>query len=383
MEQKQLDEIEQSFTGEEFIEDDIIIEQVKPKARTVAKNIAKPKREAKEVKETKRILEKKAEVKKVVEVKTAKAETHKSKASSAPEAWLHVKKTTVSKEAHTMEEPTQQVPKAEPKIEVWHEEPKEEKGMFKEVSTWKALTGIVLIFLLLSVFTQGFSFAKGESVTGATISQTDAETQALAFVNDNLLQPPFTAQLKTTEEMGSLYKITFSIAGEEVDSYMTKDGSLFFPQGFNPQKSLVEQLNKAETATETAPQTTPKETIEEVVIDGQTQEVTTTQVPREETETETASPEINTASNTEYDIKAKKWLFNPNKITVPVGSIITLRITPESMEAFTFLLTAFSVRQEVSEPTTIQFTADRKGTFPFSCGSCEEYRGMTGTIVVE
>ena len=51
MEQKQLDEIEQSFTGEEFIEDDIIIEQVRPKAKPMAKTIAKPmKKEVKEIK---------------------------------------------------------------------------------------------------------------------------------------------------------------------------------------------------------------------------------------------------------------------------------------------------------------------------------------------
>lgn len=385
MEQKQLDEIEQSFTGEEFIEDDIIIEQVRPKARPMAKPIAKPvKKEVKEVKEAKRVPEKKvAEVKRVVEVKSAKADIHKSKASSVSEARLHKEK-IVSKEAHKMEEPIQQVPKAEPKIEVWHEEPKEGKGMFAEASTWKALTGIVLILLLLSVFTQGFNFAKGDGATGAAIAQSDAETQALAFVNDNLLQPPFVATIKSTADTGSLYKITFSIAGEDVDSYMTKDGSLFFPQGFNPQKSLVEQLNKAGTPSDvsTAPtDATDAETIEEVTINGRTGEVTTTQVPVEETET--APSETNTATNTEYTIKAKKWLFSPNKITVPLGSTITLRITPEDMDTFTFLLSAFSVRQEVSEPTTVQFTADRKGTFPFSCGSCAEFRGMTGTIVVE
>ena len=396
MEQKQLDEIEQSFTGEEFIEDDIIIEQVRPKLKPMAKTIAKPmKKEVKEVKEVKRAPEKKAEVlrskasgmpeasplsiKRVSEVKSAKADIHKSKASSVPEARIHKEK-IVSKEAHKMEEPIQQVPKAEPKIEVWYDEPKEEKGMFKEVSTWKALTGIVLILLLLSVFTQGFNFIKGEGVTGAAISQGDAETQALAFVNDNLLQPPFVAQVTSTEEIGSLYKIKFSIAGEEVDSYMTKDGSLFFPQGFNPQKSLLEQLNKAGTSDVSAAPAT-EDTIEEVVINGQTGEVTTTQVPVEETET--APADTTTAGNTEYVIKAKKWLFSPNKITVPLGSTITLSVTPEEMDTFTFLLSAFGVRQEVSGPTTIQFTADRKGTFPFSCGSCEEFRGMTGTVVVE
>lgn len=364
MEQKQLDEIEQSFTGEEFIEEDIIIEQARPKVKIMAKPITKPK---KEVREAKRVPEKKAEDKRVVEAKAPKTE----------------KKVALTKEESKME-PITPVQKTEPKIEVWHEEPKAEepKGLFKEVSTWKALTGIVLILLLLSVFTQGFSFAKGNEITGAAISQGDAETQALAFVNDNLLQPPFTAQLKSTEEMGSLYKITFSIAGEEVNSYMTKDGTLFFPQGFDPKKSLVEQLTAAGTSASPPDSAVPEEEfIEEVTINGTSGEVTTKLVPAEETER--VAEETSGTGSTEYTIKAKKWLFSPNKITVPLGSTVTLRITPEDIDTFTFLLQAFGVRQQVSEPMTVQFIADKKGSFPFLCGSCEERRGMAGTVVVE
>lgn len=369
MEQKQLDEIEPSFTGEEFIEEDIIIEQARPKAKPMAKNvIAKPtKKEVKDDKETKRIPEKKAEVRRMVEVKAAKA----------------AKKIEKNAKEESKMEPITPVQKTEPKIEVWHEEPKaeESKGLFKEVSTWKALTGIVLILLLLSVFTQGFSFAKGNEITGAAISQVDAETQALAFVNDNLLQPPFTAQVQSTEEMGSLYKIIFSIAGEEVNSYMTKDGTLFFPQGFDPKRSLLDQLTTAGTSASSPDSAVPEgEFIEEVIINGSSGEIITRQVPVEE---ETAPVEETTTGSTDYTIKAKKWFFSPNKIKVPLGSTVTLRITPEDMNTFTFLLTAFRVRQEVSGPTTVQFTADKKGTFPFSCGSCGEFRGMTGTVVVE
>ncbi len=343
MEQKQLDEIEQSFAGEEFIDDDIIIEQVKPKSKA-----GRPRKEAKKMPEKK------------VEAKTAPAE-----------------KKAASPEEFTRMQPAQAVPHAKPTIEVGPAEPPEEKGLFKEVSTWKMLTGIVLILLLLSVFTQGFSFAK-ESVTGAVISQGDAEAQALAFVNDNLLQPPFAAQVQASAEIGSLYKITFSIAGEEVDSYMTKDGSLFFPQGFDPTQGLLQQLTKAGT-----PAAAPAgEFVEEVIINASSGEVITRQVPAEEAET-AAAEETVPESNTEYTITAKKWLFSPTKVTVPLGSAVTFRIMPEDMPPFMFILTAFNLRQEVSGPTTVQFTADKKGTFPFSCGSCEEFRGMTGTIVVE
>ncbi len=360
MEQKQLDELEQSFTGEEFIDEDIIIEQVRPKTKAVAIKLKGKEMKKEALKETKKAS--KVEEKKVVEVKAAKPEAHKK---ALPEK--------AAKEEFTMEEPIQPAPKAEPKIEVWPEE-KEQKGLFKEASTWKMITGVVLILLLLSVFTQGFSFAKGDGATAAVISQGDAETQALAFVNSNLLQPPFVAQVKSTQEMSSLYKITFSIAGEEVDSYMTKDGQLFFPQGFDPQKSLVEQLTSAGTSSEE----TKGEYIEEVIINGSTGEVTVQEVPVEEAETAAVE-----STQTEYTITAKKWLFSPNKITVPVGSTVTLTIVPENMQPFTFLIQAFNVRQDVSGLTTVQFTADKQGSFPFVCGSCEEFRGMMGTIVVE
>lgn len=374
MEQKQLDELEKSFTGEEFIDDDIIIEQVRPKAKPMQK--FKP-----EIKEHKRapekIPDKKVDViknkaskealseKKVVEVKAAKAEGHKKV--------LPLK--AVSKEEFKMEESIQPTPKAEPKIEVWHEESSDQKGLFKEAGTWKMITGVVLILLLLSVFTQGFSFAKGEGATGAVISQSDAEIQALAFVNDNLLQPPFVAQVKSTEEMSSLYKITFSIAGEDVDSYMTKDGALFFPQGFNPQKSLVEQLTTAGTSSETPE---PEgEYIEEVTINGTSGEMTTQIVPVEEAETAPVE------SETEYTITAKKWLFTPNRFTVDLGASVTLHIIPQNMAPFTFKIEGLDVQQEISGPTTVEFTASKEGSFTFLCSSCEEFRGMMGTIVVE
>ena len=371
MEQKQLDEVEQPFLGEEFMDEEVIIEQARPKAKAA---VARPKKEGKEIKK----MERKTEEKKVVEARVPKAEKSRNPEPSPESSSLPGKETAAREE-----------PKAEPRIEVWSAEPKTGRGLLAEVSTWKALTGIVLIVLLLSVFTQGFSFAKGNGLTAAAISQNDAEAQALAFVNDNLLQPPFAAKINSSEDLGALYKITFSIAGEEVNSYITRDGALFFPQGFDPKRSLVEQLTAAGTSGTAVEATTEARNpntntispgaIEEVIINGTTGEVTVREVPPEEIAAE-AAPGV---AQTDYTITAKKWLFSPNRITVPMGSAVTLQIVPENIPAFTFLLPAFNVRREVSGPATIQFTADKKGSFPFLCGSCEDFRGMTGTLVVE
>ena len=39
-------------------------------------------------------------------------------------------------------------------------------------------------------------------------------------------------EIESSAEENGLYKVSLSVAGQSVDSYITKDGSLFFPQGF-------------------------------------------------------------------------------------------------------------------------------------------------------
>ena len=57
--------------------------------------------------------------------------------------------------------------------------------------------------------------------------------KALDYVNSQLLQPPFVATIDSSEELDNLYKIVLSVVGQTVDSYVTKDGKFFFPQGFD------------------------------------------------------------------------------------------------------------------------------------------------------
>lgn len=108
----------------------------------------------------------------------------------------------------------------------------DDSGMFKDASTWKVLTGIAILLLVLSIFTQGFSFTKNAK-TGSTLSLSDAEQKTLDFVNTELLQPPFQAEVSSSEELNDLFRVKLNVAGQSFDSYLTKDGRLFFPQGFN------------------------------------------------------------------------------------------------------------------------------------------------------
>ena len=84
----------------------------------------------------------------------------------------------------------------------------------------------------------------------------------------------------------------------------------------------------------------------------------------------------------EVTLSAKKWIFKPSEITVKRGSKVQLTIVPSDLE-FTFAVPGLGVEQKVSGETKVDFTAENTGSFEFTCGSCEEWRGMKGTLVVE
>jgi len=102
--------------------------------------------------------------------------------------------------------------------------------------------------------------------------------------------------------------------------------------------------------------------------------------------TETQKPTTNTpmtpTSIAAYNLEAKKWMFDPNTITVKQGAKVTLTINPVGMD-LTFAIPEFKVEKRVTGETQVEFVAEKSGTYQFTCSDCEEYRGMTGTIVVK
>ncbi len=137
--------------------------------------------------------------------------------------------------------------KAEPKKEAPGWEPaksntgssfgKEEDSSLNKAGTWQFLSLLLAIIIVVSVFTQGFGSLTGKTVADS-LSPAEAEQKAISYINANLLQPPFTATAVKTEESGSLYKIKIDVAGRQIDSYVTKDGKLFFPQGLELNAAL-------------------------------------------------------------------------------------------------------------------------------------------------
>lgn len=107
----------------------------------------------------------------------------------------------------------------------------EQDNLWESVSTWKVVTVILALVVVLSVFTSGFRFdALPTASSGAVIPLTEAESKVVQFLNENVLVPPFTAAVTKSQEENGLYKLTLSIAGQSVDSYLSKDGALLFPR---------------------------------------------------------------------------------------------------------------------------------------------------------
>jgi cytochrome c oxidase subunit 2 len=88
----------------------------------------------------------------------------------------------------------------------------------------------------------------------------------------------------------------------------------------------------------------------------------------------------------EIQVTAKKYEFSPNPIRVKKGEPVKLIITATDHD-HGFSLEAFHIKQKLKkgEPTTIEFTPDKAGTFPFKCSVfCGMgHGGMKGTLVVE
>lgn len=88
----------------------------------------------------------------------------------------------------------------------------------------------------------------------------------------------------------------------------------------------------------------------------------------------------------EITMTARKYQFDPDTITVKQGEHVKLKITAVDRD-HGFELKALHINQRLKKgvPTTIEFTADRAGTFPFKCSEfCGlRHSHMKGKLVVE
>ena len=86
-----------------------------------------------------------------------------------------------------------------------------------------------------------------------------------------------------------------------------------------------------------------------------------------------------------FTMTARKWKFEPNEIIVNEGDKVRLTVTSIDI-AHGIVIPDYGINEYLSPGQTvnIEFTADKKGTFPFACNvSCGVgHSGMGGKLVV-
>jgi len=111
----------------------------------------------------------------------------------------------------------------------------------------KMLPILVLIIVLLGV---GIYMSK-KGGSAKNISPAEAKTKAEAFIKDILLRGDTKFTISDATEYNGLYKmnITLDGGGEPIESYMTKDGKIFLPQGMDIEK-MTNEAKGTDTAKE-------------------------------------------------------------------------------------------------------------------------------------
>lgn len=103
--------------------------------------------------------------------------------------------------------------------------------------------------------------------------------------------------------------------------------------------------------------------------------------PPQEPKTSTPKPQVRT-----FSISARKFEFAPNALKVNKGDTVKISITSSDVP-HGFNLSAFGINKTITpgETATVEFVADKTGSFPFFCSVfCGSgHSTMRGTLVVE
>jgi glutaredoxin len=144
------------------------------------------------------------------------------------------------------------------------------------------LLGVVLLLVVVAAVLGIILNNRG------TISKKEAAAQGESFVNSFLMQPGSVALVKEVSKEYDLYKLKIDIgSGQMVDSYLSRDGKLFFPQALDVAEVREEMANTNTNA------------------DGENQAAVTQDIPKSE------KPEVElfVMSYCPYGLQMEKGLF--------------------------------------------------------------------------
>jgi len=109
----------------------------------------------------------------------------------------------------------------------------------KRLAQSQTFTKIVLPIILIAILAIiGFTTFGGSRTK--TVKPEEAKQIAENFINDFLMMPGSKAQVTEIIEEYNLYKLTVDITSDIVESYLSKDGKVFFPQAFNIEEMQAE-----------------------------------------------------------------------------------------------------------------------------------------------
>lgn len=138
-------------------------------------------------------------------------------------------------------------------------------SIFQQKKTWTTLLVIVVVLVVLGLITASSLRKGGEKTTaakpGKTISTELAKTKAEEFVNNFLMQTGSKATIKDITTEYGLYKLSVDITSDVVESYMTKDGKLFFPQALNVDEVTAAKAGTAAAGTDSEAAAAPSATV--------------------------------------------------------------------------------------------------------------------------
>ncbi|MEA3450250.1 MAG: hypothetical protein U9Q85_04750 [Patescibacteria group bacterium] len=114
----------------------------------------------------------------------------------------------------------------------------------------------LILFLVIGVFLAGCTKLGQEEAKLLTMEEAKAKT--VEFININLMQPGQKVSIKETSEENGLYKFVINMSnGQEIISYLTKDGSKFFPQVMDVAEIERKKTDEQASDMPAAPQATP------------------------------------------------------------------------------------------------------------------------------
>ena len=100
---------------------------------------------------------------------------------------------------------------------------------------------IVVIIVIVILIVIAFLYQKGQfKGMGQSISSQQAAERAIGYINSNILAGGGTASLVGVTEANGVFKVSIKIGEQGYDSYVSKDGKLLFPEGYEMDKKAEE-----------------------------------------------------------------------------------------------------------------------------------------------